>query len=342
VNFTVVVLAAVFAFCVVTYVAVATMSNKVIENSTSAVALGQQAVKLLTNHFSLFAVVALVLVEIAIVRIVRHQWAVASVSAAVLQLMYLNVVGAASRLLHHVPMTFYDSTNYMSGNTSSSAVLGEFTLDVLDADVRIDFRTNTAHYIGAWLVLTVFGVGVPLWFAGAFRLLERSDSTEEARRKLQFLVDNYKATQWYWESVVTTRKGLSVGLIAALAGYPVLQLQAVMLLFAGYLVLEEHFDPFLSDRRRAAERTSYATALVTCNALLAMYSVGDELFTVVTSALMIATQIAAVFVFAVVIYVDYTDKSSVVSVSAPDSEGSESLSEREVTTVVRPFPLLSV
>ena len=361
VNFVVVVLAVLFAFCVVTYVVIATTSTNVTEDSKlSVVALGQQAVKLLTNHFSLFAilvnttiattmsselmatlvvqqtatspsptqntfascllpnltandifvvvlivVLALVVVEIVIVRIVRNQWAIASVSAAVLQLLYLNVIAAASSLLQHVPMTFYDSTNYMSGNTTSAAVLPHLSLDVLDADVRIDFRTNTGYYIAAWLVLVGLGVGVPVWFAAAFRLLERNHSTEEARQKLKFLVDNYKPSAWYWESIVAARKGLSVGLVAALASFPVLQLQAIMLLFAGYLVLEEHFDPFLSDRRRAAERASYAAALVTCNAMLAAYSVGDELFTTVLSALMIATQIGAVIVFGVVISLDY-------------------------------------
>ena len=114
-----------------------------------------------------------------------------------------------------------------------------------------------------------------------------------------------------------------MALIAALAGYPVLQLQAITLLFAGYLVLEEHFDPFLSDRRRAAERTSYAAALFTCNAMLAAYSVGDDLVTIVFSSLVIATQIGAVLVFAFVLYLDYTEGRSSRSSNSRNNQAFE-------------------
>ena len=387
-NIAVVVAAALLVFSVVTYVAVVSTNDGLDEEgdaaassarpSFSVVGLGQQAVKLLTNHFSLFAVLVnttiattmsselmatfeaqqkatspsptqntfascllpsltvndafvgvvllvslLVFAEILIVRVVRHKWAVASVSAAVLQLTYLEVVGSASQLLHHVPMKFYNSTNYLSDGTSSSAVLTHLTLDVLGADVRIDFRTNTAHYVGAWLVLVGFGCGVPLWFAGSFKLLERKYSTDVARRKLKFLVDNYKTTQWYWESVVAARKGISVALIAALASFPVLQLQSIMLLFALYFVVAEHFDPFLSDRRRAAERISYAAALFTCNAMLAAYSVGNSEFTIALSGLIIAAEVGAVIAFGIVISLDLRDGT------APDSNRAQDELEDE-------------
>ena len=362
-NISVVILAAVFSFCVVTYVAVAaTRTEHQDKDSSPLVLLGQQAVKLLTNHFSLFAVLVnthiaasmrsevltilvvqqtatspsptqnsfvsclfphltandvflvvlavvllLIAVEILIVRLARQQWAVASVSAAVLQLTYLEVIGSSSRLLHHVPMTFYQSTPYMAGNWSSTSIVDRLSRDVLVADVRVDFSANMAYYISAWLVLVVFGVGVPIWFCGVFIHLSRAYSTEIASQKLKFLVDNYKPTRWYWESVVAARKGLSVALIAALASYPVLQLQAVMVLFTGYLMGEEHFDPFLSSRRHAAECTSYAASLFTCNAMLAAYTIGDSTFSIAVSVLMIVVQVTAIAVFGCVLFLDYCD-----------------------------------
>jgi hypothetical protein len=358
-NLIVVLGAVAVVFCAFTYIVIGTTKNS---TPSIRVQIGQQGIKLLTNHFSLFSILIstaiaaslkssaraalalqhaasspsptsntfascllpqltanevfsialiavpfLAAVEIVIVRVVHSEWEVASVSAAVLQLSYMQVIDAASKMLRHRSMTFYESALYATGNISTSdAILSHF--DVLEADVRINFADNTGHYALAWVVLCVFGIGVPLWFVGAFVQIRKSASSVNiARRKLRFLVGNYKASQWYWESVITTRKGLSVVLVASLADYPVLQMQSLMILFSMYVIAQERYAPFLSQRRQTAERTSYASAIFTCNAMLAIFSVDDsEAFGVIMTTLMLIVQLAALAAFGRVLYLDYT------------------------------------
>ena len=44
------------------------------------------------------------------------------------------------------------------------------------------------------------------------------------------------------------------------------------LLYCLYYALHEYMNPFSSERRRVAERISYASAVVTCNIVLAAYA----------------------------------------------------------------------
>ena len=213
--------------------------------------------------------------ELLLVRFIRHQWAIVSVSAAVLQLVYLQIVGAGAKLLRRRELVFYESTPYLiNGTASSTPRIAQY--DLLASDVRVHFPENGVFYSIAWLILVACGVGIPLWFVASFQSIRRKSSFEAASITLRFLVSEYKFQRWYWESVVTARKGISVVIVAALSSYPVMQLQLLSMLYVSYFILHEYMQPFTSARRKVAERTSYASAIVTCNAFLVSYSIEQE------------------------------------------------------------------
>ena len=121
-----------------------------------------------TDHFLIFivGVPLLLLVELFVVRFAKRKWAIASVSAAVLQLSYLGVMNTGSALLRGRELLFYDSTSYLVNGTSSTAPL--FSRTVLEADVRVDYLAMRGYYAAAWAVCVGFGVGVPVWFVLAY------------------------------------------------------------------------------------------------------------------------------------------------------------------------------
>ena len=94
-----------------------------------------------------------------------------------------------------------------------------------------------------------------------------------------------------------------------------------MVLFVMYVVAEERYNPFLSRRRRAAELTSYAAALFTCNAMLAVYIVDSSsaAFSIIMVVLMLFVQIAAVAVYCRILFLDAT-----AGVHGQGDEGSSS------------------
>ena len=249
----------------------------------------------------------LVVGEMVVVRLRQQQWAVVSVTAAVLQLAYLQVIDVGSLLLRGRQLVFYDSTPYLLNGTAGLEPLSNATFDILVADPRVDFASNNGFYAFAWLTVIVCGIGTPMWFVLSYRHISESESVGAARERLTFLVSDFKDKRWYWESVVTVRKGASVVIVAALASYPIMQLQMLVLLYSLYYVLHEYFEPFASSRRKVAERTSYASAIVTCNVILAAYSVqlaapaaGDasSLSSVLVVVLTSAIQLAALLMLA--------------------------------------------
>ena len=281
----------------------------------------------------------LVVGEMVVVRLRQKQWAVVSVTAAVLQLAYLQVIDVGSLLLRGRQLVFYDSTPYLLNGTAGLEPLSNATFDILVADPRVDFASNGGFYAFAWLTVIVCGIGTPLWFVLSYRHISHSDSVGAARERLTFLVSDFKHKRWYWESVVTVRKGASVVIVAALASYPIMQLQMLVLLYSLYYVLHEYFEPFASSRRKVAERTSYASAIVTCNVILAAYSVqlaapaaGDasSLSSVLVVVLTSAIQLAALLMLARVIVIELKEgvQSSPIpseSISAAADDLGESL-----------------
>ena len=259
------------------------------------------------------AVPALVAVDAIIARARHGRWALMAVSSVVLQLTYVQVMQVAAKLLRRRTMTFFESTPYLVNGTSANATAH---YDLLESDVRINFGENTTYFASAWLVLILCGLGIPLWFIAAYWITRRRESSEAAQAKLRFLVKNYREECWFWESVVAARKGLSIMIVGALATYPVVQVQAISILYTLYLGLLEKYRPHSSSSRTMAERASYAAAIFTSNAMLAVYSVdatssgtnasGDASFV----ALVIAVQVAAVLVLCRVIYMDIVEVRS--------------------------------
>ncbi len=280
---------------------------------------------------------ALVVVELLLVRLRHGYWAGVSVSAAVLQLSYMQVMGVAARMLRHRRMIFYDSSAFLLFGSlpSTQAVV---TYDVLEVDPRIDYEHNGSYWVTAWAVLVVYGLGIPGWFVAAYTWQRAQHSEEAARSKLLFLVNSYKAERWYWETVVTARKGLAVVIVGALAQYPIVQLQAMSLLYLTYAFGHEHLCPFSTETRTIAERTSYFGAVFTANSMLVAFVVGSD--STASSAVFVAvTLLVQVCSFAVLIHVvtaearqvrdalrlDKSDSKSPGKKREEDEEGMEAL-----------------
>ena len=253
------------------------------------------------------SVPALISVEVLLVKARFGKWAVFAVAAAVLQLTYMQTIQTASRLLRHVQLNFFESTPYLVDRSTAPVTLA---LDLLQADARINFQQNTHFWLLAWLILAGVGVGTPIWFVMAFKRTQRRHSTFAAHQKFRFLVHNYRPACWYWETVVTLRKGLAVILVAALAEFPTTQMQCVCLLYTIYTFAHEKMQPFSSQSKTVSERVSLACAILTGNAILITYDVQqhtDSTFTtgnVFLAVFLIIAQIAALAVIVRVIILD--------------------------------------
>ena len=223
----------------------------------------------------MLVIVVFIVAEILIVRVVRKCWAPISVSAAILQLGYIQLLQAALSLLRYQTYSFYDSTMYLS-SASTDALPRILHLDLLVSDARLDVNSNTLYFRLAWSVLVLGGFGIPLWFVAAYMYVAKRESPESARSKLQFIVKGFKDDRWFWESVVTARKGLSVMFLGALAAYPAIQLQAIGFIYVLYFIAHERYEPFALSAQKVVERSSYAAAIFTANAMLALYAVPDN------------------------------------------------------------------
>jgi hypothetical protein len=364
VNVVVVAAVVLFALGIVTFTAMQAAAPDTSESSVGWRPTAMSAVRLFTNHFSLFGILAhteistalsesvkqmleaqnaasspsplqnsffscllpywtynedflilallvpaLIAAEVLLAGVRYKFFAFASVSAAVLQLCYMQVMQVASKILRHRPLLFYESTPYLTstGQEDRPAVVVSF--DLLEADARIDFSKNDGYFAFAWTALILFGLGVPLWFIGAYHRIQKQESTAAAHRKLRFLVRNYREGCWFWETVVTVRKGLAVVIVGALAPFPVLQLQAISILYMVYSIVHEYWLPFSTDARTMAERASCGSAIFTVNALLASYTIGtqhraaDVSFAVVT----LAVQLSAVAVLVRIVFLDIVE-----------------------------------
>ena len=224
---------------------------------------------------AIVVVIPLIFFELGVVKFLsRGKVAVVtviSVSACVLQLLYMSLVTNAATVLQYDNFVFYNQTAYLidSGRLPAPFVI----MRPMTGDRRLDFTSNGLYYALGWCTLLVFGLGIPAKFVFSYWSLRDEDPTlHMAQEQLSFLVKNFRPSRWYWEAVIMLRKMGSLAAVSALRSYPVAQIQCYIIVIALYVGWHSHASPNLSRNSALVESISCFSAIATANVLLFSYA----------------------------------------------------------------------
>jgi hypothetical protein len=256
---------------------------------------------------SLLCVVAalpfLILVEVVVAAVVQRRREAVVVIVCVTQLMYMTLLSHAAVMLPHDSMDFYSLTSYLNASVHQTPLPGVLlTLDTLHSDRTIEWGENRGGVLLSVAVLVIVGVGAPVAFVALHHL------HRDSRQQLRFLTLKYRPERWYWEAVVAIRKGLSVGVTAALFQYDYSQLQCYILVLATYLIAHEKAAPQTSPYLLLAERLSCGSAIATSNFMLFLFGIDAAyLGTVAAAVVVVVLQVAALITVLYATYLELRD-----------------------------------
>ena len=200
--------------------------------------------------------------------------------------------------------------------SSTPGVIRPRIMSVFSFDRRL-LCTDSLHVIVQRVAIAVgllWGVGVPILAVVLVIVMERRVGFEASRRLFFFIINGFRGSRWYWESVNLLRKASMLTLRVFIRDTR-LQSYSAMWLLGFFLALQVYFDPF-SDRVAARlEVLSLAVVVVTVNfSLLFEYAPPTSndplLFGLATAltAFLMSINILTLVLFAYFIVTDYVVK----------------------------------
>jgi hypothetical protein len=218
----------------------------------------------------LFIVPVLLAADIALVRLLRKQWAVFSVVSSICVLLYDTCINMALLLVPVDSFVFYDAAQLTVNRTFAKPVESATVLS-LDRSVTYSAEVQTWR-TAAITLLALFGIGLPVSICAFIKHMVDAGRRAEAEERFAFLVSTYRQKRWYWEQVIVLRKLALAAVVVGLRPYPVAQAQGVLVVLMVYLVAMEWQAPFATRPMHNAERATCVGAVIIANTVLGTVS----------------------------------------------------------------------
>ena len=146
-------------------------------------------------------------------------------------------------------------------------VIGTRRVLAVDRSISCDTAQYGSYQFLAYVVLAIYGIGIPFASVGMIRLLGKyymNGNQQRAKTLFYFMTGGYHDHRWFWESVVMVRKALLLVLVVAITDASLRNL-TVMWFVGVCLVINVVADPYSVKRLAYLELCSLSCVWISCN-----------------------------------------------------------------------------